>query len=429
MHFYLHIPFCRQKCPYCKFALTPIFDEAKKRRYIAHLKSEIREYFHSVIARYEAIQDPENTKHGSLHSSRWQTPGTIYFGGGTPSVLSLDEVREILECFREAPFAKELSEVRRKTEDFFLKQNPPDSPLQGGFTEISFECNPEDITSEYIEWLLALGVNRLSVGIQSLSDATLKAIHRSDRDSISHALDAIWSVIARNESVPVTNDVAIQVPGILDCFVPRNDKNTTLSINIDFILGLPYSKPGETLANIRELHAEYPYITHTSVYMLEDELYPPDWKASSISEGEMQEEYIEIIEYFSSLGWHHYELSNWSKPGYECEHNAWYWDHSEYRWYGLSASSFVWGERWTNSSSFVGYYRWVKEGEEILTDEDIQREKIMFGLRTGGVDVSLLDREKYIPLRDQDLLKICGTTISPTKTWIFLLDHIISRLW
>ena len=66
-------------------------------------------------------------------------------------MLSLDEVREILECFREARFAKELSEVEKKTEDFFLKQDPPYTPLQSGFTEISFECNPEDITSEYVE--------------------------------------------------------------------------------------------------------------------------------------------------------------------------------------------------------------------------------------------------------------------------------------
>ena len=414
MHHYLHIPFCRQKCPYCKFALTPIFDETKKRRYIAYLKSEIWEYF--------SEQNPPNPlSQGGIE--------TIYFGGGTPSVLSLSEVCEILEYFREAPFAKELSEMERKTKDFFLKQDPPYTPLQSGFTEISFECNPEDITSEYVEWLLALGINRLSIGIQSLSDDTLKAIHRSDRVSISHALDAIWSVIARNESVPVTNDVAIQVPGILDCFVPRNDKNSTLSVNIDFILGLPYSQAWETLANIRELHARYPYITHTSVYMLENELYPKDWKGHSIGEIEIRAEYLEIMKYFSSLGWHHYELSNWSKPGYECEHNKWYWDHSEYRWYGLSASSFVWDKRWTNSSSFAGYYRWAKEGEEILTSEDIHIEKIMFGLRTRGVDISLLDKERYLPLVDQDLLEIHGNQISPTKTWIFLLDHIIGKLY
>lgn len=81
-NFYIHIPFCRQKCPYCKFALTPVFDAAKKRRYIAYLKNEIREYFQNQ-------SDP-------LHQcGNW----TLYFGGWTPSVLSFLEIKEILDCF------------------------------------------------------------------------------------------------------------------------------------------------------------------------------------------------------------------------------------------------------------------------------------------------------------------------------------------
>ena len=105
-------------------------------------------------------------------------------------MLSLSEVEEILGCFRD----------REKV-------------------EISFECNPEDITSEYVSGLFQLGITRLSIGIQSLNDDTLKAIHRSDRASISHALDAIDTTL---------------------CTLTLH---SALSINIDFILGLPYSRP------------------------------------------------------------------------------------------------------------------------------------------------------------------------------------------
>jgi oxygen-independent coproporphyrinogen III oxidase len=113
-----------------------------------------------------------------------------------------------------------------------------------------------------------------------------------------------------------------------------------ISINIDFILGLPYTKSGEILRAIKELHSQFSCITHTSVYMLEDEKYPKNWKLNSITENEMQIDFLEIMNYFESIGWHHYELSNFAKPGYESVHNQAYWDHSDTRGFGLSAASY-----------------------------------------------------------------------------------------
>lgn len=150
-----------------------------------------------------------------------------------------------------------------------------------------------------------------------------------------------------------------------------------ISLNVDFILGLPFSKPGETLENIRELHAKYPCITHTSVYMLEDELYPKDWKNNSLTEEAIQKEFLDILDYFDTLGWNHYEVSNFSKPGYECEHNKAYWDHSGYRGFGLSSASFDGEKRWTNAPSFSGYFAGKKE-EDLLTEADIYTEDMMF---------------------------------------------------
>ena len=140
MNSYIHIPFCNQKCSYCKFALTPIYDDLKKKKYIAALKSEIRKKFE---------------KHN------FPSIETIYFGGGTPSVLKISEVTDILSAF-------------------------PD-----GDKEISFECNPENVNTEYLHGLFTLGINRISIGVQSLNDSSLKIIERKSSENIFSALDSV----------------------------------------------------------------------------------------------------------------------------------------------------------------------------------------------------------------------------------------------
>jgi oxygen-independent coproporphyrinogen-3 oxidase len=354
-HFYIHIPFCNQKCPYCKFALTPIFDEFKKRRYIEYLKKEIREYF---------IGNTED----------WNKK-TVYFWGGTPSILSHLEIREILECF-----------------PFYSKDE----------TEITLESNPEDITREYVEWLVNLWINRLSMGIQTLNEKSLTEIHRSNQESIIDALHCIDQVV----------------------------NSTPISINIDFILGLPYTLPGEILESVKKLHKEFPCITHTSIYMLEDENYPKHWKSNSITEEEMQTEFIAIMDYFESIWWNHYELSNFAKPGYESIHNQAYWDHSNSRGFGLSAASYENGIRWNNSSSFGNYYKGKVENEEKLTPEQIEIENMMFWLRTKGwqYEWTIENNKKIKQLISSEMIISEKKLIKPTKNWIFVLDHILSEL-
>ena len=112
--------------------------------------------------------------------------------------------------------------------------------------------------------------------------------------------------------------------------------------------------------------------------MLEDELYPKSWKSLSLSEKDIQEEFLEILEYFGEIEWNQYELSNFAKPGYESIHNQSYWNHSNYRGFGLSASSFENRKRWSNSASFSGYYAGKILDEEVLTREQIDLEKMMF---------------------------------------------------
>ena len=419
MHYYIHIPFCRQKCPYCKFALTPIFDEVKKRRYIAYLKEEIRGYFASVAREEQAIQEKNTNSFSWLdrHASLAMTETrTIYFGWGTPSVLSHDELQSILECF---------PDYRR-------------------VSEISFESNPEDITGDYVRGLLDLGVTRLSMWVQTVNDRSLKEIHRSSKKSIYEALESIrraledkkWnkgSEISQKQEIQGRKVFSKGVYSVVSDWEINfsNDEVRSfseISINVDFILGLPYTLPWEILEWIQELHKKFPFITHTSVYMLEDEEYPKHWKEKSIRELELQKEFLDIMKYFESIGWHHYELSNFAKPWYESKHNQSYWDHSPYRGFGLSASSFEWKRRWSNSSSFAGYYRWEKENEETLTPETLTIENIMFGMRRNGVEKSLLQENKYKPLITEWLIEIRWEKLFPTKTWIFLLDHIMGEL-
>ncbi|MDD2694066.1 MAG: radical SAM protein [Candidatus Gracilibacteria bacterium] len=433
-YFYLHIPFCRQKCPYCKFALTPIFDDMKKRRYLEYLKREIRGYF-------------------SISSTNLLTnqPATIYFGGGTPSILTTTEVREILECFPEVPFLKELSEAKRKAEDFSWisqEKNPPYPPLQRGFPEISFECNPEDITEGYVRRLFDLGINRISLGVQSLNNTTLQSIHRSDRESIFHALDAIQSIYNRGktiiggsgvETVGVRGKIenggakrtSFSTTETFDTFGYKsmeNDMKRNISINMDFILGLPFSKPGETLRNIQELHEKFPFITHTSVYMLEEGMYPKDWKKNSINEIEIEQEYAAICKHFESLGWNHYEISNWAKPEYESVHNRGYWNHTNYRGFGLSATSYEDGKRWENSTSFSHYYRGENISSEKLTPEQIELEEIIFGIRTFSLDAQIFPREIVEELTQEGAIKIEDERIILTPAGIFRENTIIAKL-
>jgi len=108
-------------------------------------------------------------------------------------------------------------------------------------------------------------------------------------------------------------------------------------------------------------------ITHTSIYLLEDELYPAHWSSISMDQASRNQEYLDIQDFLAQKDWHHYEFSNWDRPGYECRHNQTYWNHTNYRGFGLSASSYIDARRFTQSESFAGYYRGELAHDEVLT--------------------------------------------------------------
>ena len=268
-------------------------------------------------------------------------------------------------------------------------------------SEISFECNPEDITIDSIRDILWTGCNRISLWVQSLNNATLRSIHRSNSCTIIDALDHIQRAIEESQH--------------------------NISLNVDLILWLPHSNPGETLDHIDELHRRFPCITHTSVYMLESGEYPKSWKNSSMNELEIQTEYQKICEYFESIGWNHYEISNWAKPGYECKHNQWYWNHTPYRWFWLAATSYEYGVRTENSSSFSGYYRGQKAIEN-LTLSELELERIIYGIRTFSLWERDFSEKIQQKLEQEGMIFRKNGKIILTPAWIFRENTIIAEL-
>lgn len=303
MRIYLHIPFCKRKCPYCKFALTPIWNESKMRTYVAFLENEIR----SELGNAETMK-------------------SIYFGGGTPSALPLEHVRSILSAIRET------AEVESDA-------------------EISFECNPEDVTVEYASGLKDLGITRVSLGVQSFNAESLVASHRCDMAAIQSALNAL--TVAGHGNV-----------------------------GTDFIVGLPHMRPGELVPGLASLLDRFPVIQHVSLYALEAGAYPKEWTDVRPSEADLEREWHSGREFLAEAGFSHYELSNFARPGHESRHNQGYWNHENYRGFGLAAASYVNGVRFQNASSFRGYYSSIREEEEILTADAKQIERIMFAFRT-----------------------------------------------
>jgi oxygen-independent coproporphyrinogen III oxidase len=162
--------------------------------------------------------------------------------------------------------------------------------------------------------------------------------------------------------------------------------------------------------------------------MLEEWLYPKDWKEHSINELEMEGEYGAVCDYFESILWNHYEISNWAKPGFECLHNQWYWNHTNSRGFGLSATSFLDGERWENSASFSWYYLWKLFYKESLTKDQMKLENIIHRLRTFSLPSLWFNKEKMEQLENDGLIKIRENKIVLTQAWIFRENFILSEL-
>ena len=365
---YLHIPFCFKRCDYCDFYKTTNIT----------LKTEFLQILEKEIAKSVPLLEYEKTE-------------TIYFGGGTPSVLKTNEVQKILDLI------------------FFNVQNKQD------VKEITFELNPDDGSLEYLSALRKTGVNRLSIGIQSFDEGLLKVLNRRHnavqaKQVVSNARQAGF------ENISI--DLMYGLPG-LQTETWEQSIDTALSLNVEHISAyhLTY-EPGTVFGK-----------------KLEKGIFSETPEEESVSQFKL------LIEKLKNAGYEHYEISNFALPGKRSLHNSNYWNGVKYVGFGPSAHSFDGVKRWWNVSDINSYLKDnFIEGEEFLSATDRYNELIMLKLRTAeGISAGQLERagEKYHDFfRDNVEKHISSGNVKyedgryfVSAKGIFISDYIISDLF
>lgn len=384
---YLHVPFCGSFCTYCDF-----YSE------ICRSRQAFNEYADAVIAE---IRD--RRKELEMNMSAQDAVNTLYIGGGTPSVLPLDVLSRIVGAVSQ-------------TERLSLVTEPVEvtTPTEL-FDEFTVEVNPEDIVEkgrEYVRGLLALGVNRISMGIQSFNDDILRWMNR--RHDAGNAVKAFH--ILRESGV-------------------RN-------ISIDLIFGISQLTDEtwkDTIEKALELSPE-----HISAYQLSIEegsalaKMVADGRYVEASDEQCRRQYDILCRCLGRSGYHHYEISNFAKPGFEAVHNSAYWRRAPYIGLGPGAHSLTGNVRSWNSQELPhrspdGSSATYSRTSETLSPEDIRVERIMLSLRTDkGLKAtelySLTDSTVVDALLSEGALERHGASIRIPEDHLFTSDEIIREL-
>ena len=313
LELYVHIPFCVKKCSYCDFLSAPATEQTKE-AYMAALFAEIG---------------------GRAKDYKERIVTSIFIGGGTPSLLSGDSIRQLMEHIREG---------------FRLA---PDA-------EITMEVNPGTVTAEKLTAFYEAGINRLSIGMQSAQEKELKILGRI------HDFDGFCQVYREAVEAGFTN------------------------INVDVMSGLP----GQTLASYKDtlekvLRLE-PMPQHISAYSLIVEEGTPFAAMADRGELPLPEEdteramYEETIEVLAGYGFHRYEISNYALDGYECRHNVGYWVRRDYLGFGIGAASLIDNVRSQNGrdlNAYLAHPLACREEQQSLTTQEQMEETMFLGLR------------------------------------------------
>ena len=308
---YIHIPFCERKCNYCDFTSLKGTDNQIE-KYVNYLLKEI-----DIYSKDYDLSEKQDT---------------IYFGGGTPSLLPIDSLKIILSRF-------------------FYDEN----------TEITIEVNPKTVDIKKLKEYRNLGINRLSIGIQTFNDENLKVLGR-----IHNSEEAI-------EVYNMAREVGFK------------------NISLDIMFSLPNQTLEMLKIDLEKLILLNP--EHISIYSLiweEGTKFFRDLKAGKLKETDNDLEatmYEYIIDYLKSKGYGHYEISNFSKKDFEARHNSIYWENKNYLGLGLSAAGYLGNLRYKNFFHLKDYYDKldknilpVDEREE-LTEDDIEQYRYLVGFR------------------------------------------------
>lgn len=374
---YLHIPFCEKKCLYCDFYSIENFSPMED--FLKSLHREIDMY----------------ASYGS-----GVTFETIFFGGGTPSLLEPSQIELILTHIHSA---------------FTIEQN----------AEVTVETNPGTVTVGKLRAYRSLGVNRLSIGVQSFHNDELKFLSRiHDRDEAVRCVEMARSAGFDN-------------------------------LNIDLI----FSLPGQNLARWKDNLAQAVALNteHISAYSLIIEDKTPLARlvnAKQVSPNPLETEadmYEFTMDFLGRRGYEHYEVSNYSKPGFRSKHNYNYWNHQNYLGFGPSAHSFwkqpdaSYGRRWWNMANLSHYCerllgdRLPLVSEEFVRAKELMNERVFLGLRCDGLDLKQFENEFGVALSsshghtiqqlvDEEYAAIEDSRLRLTPKGFLLCDEISQRL-
>lgn len=367
---YIHIPFCKTRCKYCDFFSTTHLE--KRSQYVEALLAEMKDRV--AIAHSEASNSPQDAI------------STIYIGGGTPSTLEVEQLRRLGE------------EAIRLAGD----------EAKGERREITLEANPGDITLEKATAWRAIGINRLSMGIQSFDDDLLRLIGRR------HTAEQARKAVAIAQAAGFDNisiDLMYALPSqTMEQW--QRDVAEALQLGVQHIstYGLIYEE-GTVLTALLERGHITPVDEDTEIQM-----------------------YDYLVEQLTANGFEHYEVSNFALPNRRSRHNSNYWNDTPYIGLGAGAHSYDGTVRSWNISDVDAYIEQamahhLRPEQEILTEEQRHTERVMLGLRTNqGISSCEIDLSKAMPYLEQGLLTQKGERIMATTKGYHILNRIIEDL-
>ncbi|MCY1721893.1 radical SAM family heme chaperone HemW [Prolixibacteraceae bacterium Z1-6] len=368
---YIHIPFCRQKCYYCDFYKT--VNTSLKQKFLSVLKEETK-------VRKNYLQN--------------EIVETIYFGGGTPSVLTARELKDIL-C------------------------DLVDNYQVSKVAEITFEANPDDLTNDYLEAIQQAGINRLSVGIQAFQDKHLGKMNR--RHNAAEAIRAVETA-AKIGFDNISVDLIYGLPGL-------TDREWKESLNRVFQLPVQH---------LSAYHLTYHEGTAFYTWLKKGTL-------KELKETESVAQFKNLLSYAKKNGFEQYEISNFAKNGMYSKHNTSYWMGTKYLGLGPSAHSFDGNSRHWNISHVESYIKAFANNadyfeEEILSDNDKFNEYILTRIRTKwGISIKFVNqqfgaiKENYLlqqieKYRKSGTLFFVDDRITLSNEGLFISDEIMTDL-
>lgn len=369
---YIHIPFCKSRCIYCGFYSTT--NMALRQRYVDAVCKEI-------------------VLRGTRREARDEKLETIYLGGGTPSQLTIEQLKQLFLIIDKVYGVEQVKEV-------------------------TIECNPDDITEDYATKISQLPVNRVSMGAQTFDDHRLHFLHRR------HTASQVPEAIRRLREVGITNisiDLMYGFPGeTLDDW--RRDIEAALTLNVEHLSAYCLMVEEGTVL-YKQMRNEKKEVRNDSTEELERQMYEL------------------LIDRLTAAGYEHYEISNFARPGFRSHHNSSYWQDVPYVGIGAAAHSYDGHQRSWNVSDISQYIKGIENGlpafeSEVLDDDTRYNDRITVALRTcEGLrldelskrhrDYLLRSASRYV---DDGLLQLTGTHIRLTRRGLFVSDMVMSDL-